>query len=152
MVYCSECGNEVRNGEKFCDNCGSINRGFARSQNEPRPQVVVHVQKNPGVAAVLGIILGLVGIFGIGQIYAGKFLRGILLLLLGWVLIGIFMVLGFAVGFTAAMATENIIILLLTLGITIGIPIFFYIWQAYDAFKLCKEFNKVVTETGRAPW
>ncbi len=145
MVYCSNCGNELKEGDKFCSSCGeSPALGSTGSNKRSGPQIVVNVQKNPGVAAVLGILLGLVGIFGIGQIYAGRFLRGLLFLFLGWVFIAIL----FFVGISAAVVTDSFFIL----SLAFLLPLLFYIWQAYDAYKLSKKFNKITLETGRTPW
>ncbi|MFV2017046.1 hypothetical protein [Micromonospora sp. LOL_023] len=50
----------------------------------PAPQLVV-APKSAGAAIVLEIVLGLFGIFGVGNIYAGKVATGIVLMLTFWV-------------------------------------------------------------------
>ncbi len=145
MTFCRNCGKELVNDERFCSSCGTTSDpGDASPVHGSQPQIVVNVQKNPGVAAVLGILLGLVGIFGIGQIYAGRFLRGLVFLFLGWVFIALL----FVIGLSAAVATESALIF----GLSFLLPVIFYVWQAYDAYKLAKRFNRITMETGRTPW
>jgi hypothetical protein len=31
-------------------------------------------------------------------------------------------------------------------------PLIFWIWNIYDAYNLCKEYNIILTQTGRPPW
>jgi len=86
--------------------------------------------KNPGVAAVLALVLGFFCLWGIGHLYVGKINKGILLLFLGIVMI--------------------FLSILFLFPFFIGLIV--WIWQTYDAHRLAKEFNRAVETTGRAPW
>lgn len=63
----------------------------------PVPIVVVVPQKSAGAAVVLELVLGLFGIFGVGNLYAGRIATGILLMISFWMLFWINVVLVFLV-------------------------------------------------------
>ncbi|SBT40687.1 hypothetical protein [Micromonospora auratinigra] len=50
----------------------------------PVPPVVIVPQKSAGAAVALEILLGLLGIFGVGNLYAGRTGTGVALLLSFW--------------------------------------------------------------------
>ncbi|MDG4797575.1 hypothetical protein [Micromonospora sp. WMMD1082] len=50
------------------------------------PAVVVAAPKSTGAAIALELILGIFGIFGVGSIYAGRVVTGIVLMVSFWVL------------------------------------------------------------------
>jgi hypothetical protein len=119
-----------------------------------RTAPVVAESKNPGVAALLAILIGLFGLWGIGHIYVGRIGRGLLLLALGIVLnalsVGAFL-LGILFGRDSGAGRS--------LGLGLGASIFLGIvtlvlwaWQTYDAYRLAKQFNAYVQQYGKAPW
>ncbi|MFI5929613.1 hypothetical protein ACIA3K_27065 [Micromonospora sp. NPDC051543] len=61
------------------------------------PQAVLIPQKSAGAAVALELILGLFGIFGVGNLYAGRTSTGVLLMLSFWGLFWINFLLIFAV-------------------------------------------------------
>lgn len=162
MPFCPSCGKEVSDGVSFCPNCG---RPLSQAKQIPPPQsavIVLAEQKNPGLAAVLAIVLGIFGIWGIGHIYVGKLTRGIVLLVVGIlvVVIGFFGIfVGFAFGIPLGAVTGGpagalfaIGTLLVAFVVLVVAWIAGWIWQTYDAYKLAKQFNQHVRQTGSAPW
>jgi TM2 domain-containing membrane protein YozV len=95
--------------------------------------------KNPGITAVLALVFGFFILMGIGHIYIGRIRRGIMIMVAGLILIP----LGFL-----ALASAGIVGLITV----IIFWLILLIWQTYDAYKLAKEFNRIVQETGREPW
>ncbi|MEE6261799.1 TM2 domain-containing protein [Plantactinospora sonchi] len=63
----------------------------------PVPIVVVVPQKSAGAAVALELVLGFLGIFGLGNLYAGRIATGILLMISFWVLFWLNVVLMFLV-------------------------------------------------------
>ena len=84
-----------------------------------------------GVTMVLTIVLGFFGLGGIGHLYLGKIIKGIVLCVVGIILF---------------------IITILTMGIGIIALIPFALFVIYDSYKLCKRYNNDLEQTGRPPW
>ena len=87
--------------------------------------------KSMGVTMILTIVLGLCFLGGIGHVYLGKIIKGIVILIVGLLIAGL------------TLATAGI-------GLIILIP--YALWVIYDAHKLCKRYNNYLEETGRPPW
>ena len=87
--------------------------------------------KSMGVTMVLTVVLGIFGIGGIGHIYLGKIIKGIVILIVGIIIA---------------------VIAVVTAGIGLIILIPYALWVIYDAHKLCKRYNNYLEETGRPPW
>ena len=85
-------------------------------------------KKDPVVAALLGIIPLFFMFAGMGQVYAGRLRRGLVILLVGW---------GFGV--------LNVIGILTVVGACFTVPatLIFIAWQAWDAYKCAQEFNEI---------
>lgn len=90
------------------------------------------------VALLLAILLGLIGFYGVGHIYLGRFTRGIFLLLGGLLLL------------TSGILCLGIISPLG--GVLLFTSIALFIWQIFDASNLVDRYNKLLQETGSAPW
>ena len=108
-------------------------------ESEPKPKQNVNsgkvLQRPPewksmGVTMVLTIVLGFFGLGGIGHLYLGKIIKGIVLLIVGIILA----IIGWLTIF-------GLIILLA-----------FALYVVYDAYRLCKRYNDVLEQTGRPPW
>lgn len=155
-MQCSNCGKESAPGAKFCEGCGAAlpvangpqgNQQYAQAppqqappygqpqygqpqygQPQPygQPMYVPAPMKNAGLAAVLAFLLP-----GLGHIYLGLITKGILYIILTFVL--------WVVG-------------VLTFGIGFIVYVIFWIWQIYDAYKLGNQYNSALQQTGRAPW
>ena len=87
--------------------------------------------KSMGVTMVLTVVLGIVGLGGIGHIYLGKIIKGIVLCIVGIILLV----------FT---------IITVLMGLVILIP--FALIVIYDTYRLCKRYNNDLEQTGRPPW
>ncbi|WP_433528020.1 hypothetical protein ACQPYA_16760 [Micromonospora sp. CA-263727] len=61
------------------------------------PAVLVAPAKSTGAAVALELVLGLFGIFGVGNIYAGRIVTGVVLMVSFWVLFWINFLLVFVV-------------------------------------------------------
>lgn len=155
MPFCKQCGKEIPEGARFCPYCGADQGAYV----PPPPQAGLET-KNSGLAAVLALVLGFFGIWGVGHIYVGKIGKGIALLILGIILqwvIGFFvffgaMFFGFSYGFMhrgiAGFLGGFLVPIIIWGLITLAI----FIWQVYDAYKLAKYYNEHVQRYGKAPW
>ena len=92
-----------------------------------RPIPVIN-QKNPVLAAILSFL-----VLGIGQIYAGRIVRGLAVLFFG-ALLGVF-------GFLYASYVFPLIFFLL-----------FWMMNIADAYELAKLYNRELKRTGAQPW
>ena len=99
---------------------------------------------------MLALLPGFIGLFGIGHIYVGKIVKGIILLLVGLIVVP-FITLGVAFGLFAfgSGAVGGGIALIVVLGI---VWIVIWIWQTFDAYKLANDYNAHVQRTGLPPW
>ena len=87
--------------------------------------------KSMGVTIVLTVVLGIFGFGGIGHLYLGKIIKGIVILIVGIILL---------------------VITIFTMGIGLIALIPYAIWVVYDSYKLCKRYNDDLEQTGRPPW
>lgn len=177
MPYCPNCGREVQAGEKFCSYCGQrLSLGTEGEQyrsteqyEQPKDQFADLGQdqegryatgrppyafytppKSPGVAALLALLLGFFGLFGIGHIYVGKIVKGIVLLVIGIVAMPLFVLSSF---FGFSFLGDSGIRAWIILAIIAGIAwLVIWIWQTFDAYRLANEYNAHVQRTGLPPW
>ncbi len=156
MPFCKQCGGEIPQDARFCPYCGADQTSYAPPQ--PPPAQAGLETKNTGLAAVLALIFGIFGLWGVGHIYVGKIGRGLALLILGiileWVL-GFFVFFGMMLGGMYGMHRYGLPTLLggfagLIVWILVTLAIF--IWQIYDAYNLAKHYNEHVQRYRRAPW
>ncbi|MDD5704146.1 MAG: zinc-ribbon domain-containing protein [Dehalococcoidales bacterium] len=116
MAYCSKCGAQLSEGSNFCKVCGTKQnlRSVSPSNNtaELKYSGGIIQNKQKSTVMLLAILLGLIGFFGIGHIYAGKVGRGIVFLIAGWLCD---------------------IVAVFTLGIGLVLVIGIYIFQIIDA-------------------
>ena len=124
--FCGSCGAALIGKSTTCMKCG-----YTKTKYNPMTPPQGALYKNEGTGLILSIVLGLFCLNGIGQIYAGKVGRGIGIMIGSWVLI-VVGVLTFGIGLIAYLAI--------------------FIWQIFDAKKLCREFNEYVSQNGRPPW
>jgi hypothetical protein len=153
VPFCRHCGKEIQQDARFCPYCGADQSPYA-APSASSVQAGLET-KNTGLAAVLALILGIFGLWGVGYIYVGKIGKGLALLILGIILewvFGFLILLGAlfggyysgARGLIAVSITGVVIWAILTLAI--------FIWQIYDAYKLAKYYNEYVHRYGKAPW
>ncbi len=100
--------------------------------------------KNPGLAAVLALVVGALLFWGVGHIYVGKVLKGIGIMVAGWVVEGLLLGSFFFGLFLGVGLIMALFFGLLSLG---G-----WIWQTFDAYSLAKQYNDQVRLNGREPW
>jgi TM2 domain-containing membrane protein YozV len=127
MPFCPRCGKEVNEDMNVCPYCGYQLKGVPATQRVPT-STVSYGTKNPGIGAILSIIPGL------GQIYAGRLVRGLLFLILG-----------------IPIATVLAVLFWWTI-ITLFLPFAFWVWNIFDAYNLCLQYNRQLSETGKPPW
>jgi len=131
MPFCPNCGKEVRADDAFCPSCGYNLKSAAKA-------FILLDHKSPGLAAILALVPGIIGLMGIGHMYVGRLAAGIVFLIGGLILIVLTLV-AFAL---APLGGILFGIVLLILWISLG----------FDAYNLAKKFNKAVEETGKTPW
>jgi TM2 domain-containing membrane protein YozV len=124
MVFCRNCGGDLPSeNSSFCPDCG-------KPQNNANAVRIANQTKSNGTAIVIALIAGILGFNGIGHFYIGKIVRGITLLIVGWILI-----------------------VMTFFFIPIGIVyLIFWIWQAYDVNNKTKYFNNYIISNGKPPW
>ena len=154
LPFCKQCGKEISQDARFCPYCGADQTSYAM------PPIQAGLEtKNTGLTAVLALIAGIFGLWGVGHIYVGKIGKGLALLILGIILewiVGFFVLFGATfggmfgyhhyglAGLVGGLLGGVIIWLLITLVI--------FIWQIYDAYKLAKYYNEYVQRYRKAPW
>lgn len=133
-MYCQNCGTKTTGSEKFCPECGQpMGQGGQAPQGYVEHRVVHQARrKEPIIAVVLNLFL----FPGLGQIYAGKASRGLLVILLFWGSVALFMVTILSSGFNPI-----VLIIMLIVGY----------WQVYDGYKCVAQYNKFLSTHGRAP-
>jgi len=168
MTFCIKCGKELQDGAAFCHACGCPVNAQDQNQNQYQNQwndnrnyyAPHYREKDTGITIILGVLLGLFGIMGVGQIYVGKAKRGALIMIAGFFLafasyLLLFLYLtsdlfwsydsynNYVLNFRAVLAFAAVISF---------IHLIFFIWQAYDSYKLAKKYNQELYSTGKPPW
>lgn len=124
MVFCRNCGGDLpSDNSSFCPVCG-------KPQNTATAVTMAAQTKNVGSAIALALIAGIIGFNGIGHLYIGKIGKGIVILVIGWIILGI-------------------TFLFIPFGI---IYLIFWIWQAYDVNNKAKYYNEFILKNGKTPW
>ncbi|MCG7840960.1 MAG: hypothetical protein MIO87_03505 [Methanomassiliicoccales archaeon] len=139
MSYCSKCGNQIREGGSFCDRCGAPSAaGYAGLHQEsanPYDHSVTYTwavdRKEPIIAVILSLLLP-----GLGQIYVGRVMRGIIIIIL-MSLVGLAIVPGLFLvnmdnhfGFVWWSVTAIVVYLV------------FFVIQVVDAYRCAEEHNR----------
>ena len=124
MVFCRNCGGDLpSDNSSFCPVCG-------KPQNTATAITMAAQTKNVGSAIALALIAGILGFNGIGHLYIGKIGKGIVILIIGWIILGI-------------------TFLFIPFGL---IYLIFWIWQAYDVNNKAKYYNDFILRNGKTPW
>jgi len=148
--FCTICGAKISESSNFCSKCGekkiqdevtspnvqeekeSENKKTTKSSPIQRPLE----WKSEGTALILAIVLGFFGIAGIGQVYAGKLGKGLIILIVGIIL--------YVVGIVTLFIVVGFVLLI------IYIPL--WIWSILDSRTLVREYNDYLEEHGKRPW
>lgn len=101
--------------------------------------------KNAGTAAVIALIVGAILFWGVGHIYVGKVLKGIGIMIAGWVIGGLFVLSFLSI---IAVGIGGLAVILLFALLALG----GWIWQTFDAYSLAKQYNDYVRTHGVEPW
>ncbi|MGB6462948.1 MAG: hypothetical protein WBF38_01820 [Nitrosotalea sp.] len=106
------------------------------NEKKTKPQQIITFfkvdQKKVSVAVILAVILGLIGLQGIGHIYAENIKKGVGLLIVSIAIV----IAGFSM-----VGSEDSIIKQVGTAVLLGY-IGMYIWQIFDARKVCKQHNQ----------
>jgi TM2 domain-containing membrane protein YozV len=136
MPYCPKCGKEVTEDMNVCPYCGNplrIGTVYQPTYQQPPYQTqqpsTNYGTKSPGIGALLSFIIP-----GAGQLYAGRITRGLLFLFLG-------------IPFAVIVA-----VFFFWLIFPIFLPFAFWVYNIYDAYQLCLEYNRRLVQTGVPPW
>jgi TM2 domain-containing membrane protein YozV len=141
-MYCSKCGNQIREGDQFCDRCGEHVHGGGQGayQSQPYPghqssatYTRTPDRKDPVTAVILSFLIP-----GVGQIYVGRVLRGVLILLLLIPLYG----LGWVLFRYSIAATPNLDDFMLASSLIMLVNLIIYIWQIVDANRLAEKYYR----------
>lgn len=158
MVQCSNCHSEIPPDARFCAKCGAPaypqQPQYQQYQQPPQygppqyqPYPYYHKEKEAALAIILSLLIP-----GVGQIYCGKIIRGILILLLLPILSIGLSALMYGMVITGSSSADVFIGIPLVLIIVMVIAIIFYIWQIIDAYRLAQKYNDELRRTGRPPW
>jgi hypothetical protein len=148
--FCINCGEELetKKSKSYCHKCGneqplSTNESL-RGQYSP--------QKSPGMATLLAFIGGIFGFAGIGHIYVGKIVRGVVILIAGLILYAMAAFAIFSIVFVSipreyASSLHPMHPIYLDVRVDLGlfagfIYFIFFIWQIFNARKYAKKFNE----------
>jgi len=135
VAYCSRCGNQAKEGAQFCDRCGApLGGGYQQPYGQPSSFTYTYYpeRKDPLIAVILSILLP-----GVGQIYVGRVLRGVLILILLPLLSMASVVPVFFFSISVGVGTFFAFSVLATI-----IVLILYVWQIYDAYRLAEEHNR----------
>jgi hypothetical protein len=105
--------------------------------------------KNEQITLALSIVLGLLGLPGIGLIYLGKIAKGVGILSISFILIALsvyFISSRISQGSFSPLFILNSFEVVLLIGY-LGL----YIYQIFDARKMCIIYNKYISEEGKPP-
>jgi TM2 domain-containing membrane protein YozV len=122
------------------DNNPEYNR---QELTHPRPEWVK--EKDPNIALILALIPGLFGFLGIGHLYIGRIVRGIILLFSGFIIGPLIVALAF-------LLTMDPVVLIVVGIFWIIIWLILLIWQTMDAYQLAKTYNHILRMRGSPPW
>ena len=144
MPYCSRCGNQVREGGQYCDRCGApiLTAGPGGYQHPTDPDQRSSVsytwtpeRKDPIIAVILALLIP-----GVGHIYVGKVIKGVLILLF-MLLFGVFSWPHGLFLFNFTWSIPGVIWLSIVATIVL---VAVYIWQLVDANHLAEKNNRLV--------
>jgi len=153
-------------GAAFCPACGCpLNvQGQVCNQNNwnncnQNPYSAGYGEKDAGITIILGVLLGFFGIMGVGQIYAGRVGRGIVIMIGGFATVAASFITIFSYlswwdvnSYDYYYYGPDLSMLIIIMAVIEVFHIAYLIWQAYDAYKLAKDYNEKLRMTGRPPW
>lgn len=167
MVFCTRCGAQMGEEDRFCEKCGTPNQEV----NSQNPTMILSKslinQKSMTIVTLLAVIPGLLGFWGLGHFYAGKILRGTVFLIIGLCLVFLnasFIALsgllsGPLIALIPAIALFDLDFLANSLVVLIALIVIQalvvgagYLWQAVDAIRAVQKWNNIVSEKEEKSW
>lgn len=137
----------IEDEAKFCSKCGSENGTCPNSANQVNssgPYVGAYKKKSQSVAVALSFFLP-----GLGHLYVGKILVGILLMVSCTVVFG-------AISFSVLLTpmSPDSVPLLMIIGFLAAIVISLTLWiyGMYSAYNDALEYNRQLIKNGQPPW
>jgi TM2 domain-containing membrane protein YozV len=128
MVFCRHCGKNLQvDNVGFCPFCGAAQKN---TNSDTKIRQSLNQPKSSGKTLVIALLAGVVFFNGIGHLYIGKIRRGIIILVIGWIL-----------GILTILFIPFVIV-----------SIVFNLWQGYNAYKLAEYYNDYLNINGKAPW
>ena len=146
MEFCPTCRRLVSPEAAYCPVCSAPLRRTSHYSSSRQPYSVETAstpKKNPRLAAVLALVPGFFGLWGLGHIYAGSIAKGLGLFVAG-------VIAGALFWFSVVLS----IILVGYIGIAIFGILFIggWLWQTLDAFSTAQAYNELHTAPVRAQW
>ncbi len=166
LLYCSSCEKDMPSDFVFCPICSmrapnsnptQINNEIGQNQRPPvqpnynpnTPPPVGTGYKVESTGILLALFPGLIGLSGIGHMYAGKVGKGVALLI-GCIVLDI-------IGWGLVLSGFSLIVfgggVLIWIGAVLLITYFgIWIWHIFDARNACREYNEYFAKYGQPPW
>lgn len=159
-MYCPNCGTELPDNSAFCANCGAKLGPAGSAPVYPTPPYPgqpyganLPPQKNEIVSLILAFFIP-----GLGHIYVGKLMRGVIFLVSYFGLSAIsFALIWNAIGNLAMAGDPNFMLsmsndLLIVVSIISLISFVIWIVNLVDVYQQTKKYNEAIRRTGQAPW
>src|ERR1700719_2459139 len=93
MEFCPTCGRLVSLEASYCPACSAPLRRTSSYSSSRQPyyaETASAPRKNPRLAAVLALVPGFFGLWGLGHIYAGSIAKGLGMFVAGVIIGGLF--------------------------------------------------------------
>lgn len=122
--------------DKLKNEVKNVHEKMEKIQDEQNAEILIKERgKNESITIILSLVLGLIGLQGIGHMYVGKVGKGIGILILSLALF----VAGIAILYLWAF---GVVLYLWDFGVVLLIIYYImFIWQIFDARKLCQIYN-----------
>ena len=142
MMVCPNCGKTVPDDTmQFCPACGfsftqQPNQPYTSNQYGPQPYGYRgYARKSGAIALILSFFFA-----GLGQLYVGKIVRGIIYIVIYISLSAVSFMLTMSVDYSDIDALNNLVSNPLFIVITLA-SLGFWVYNMFDAYRLAKKYN-----------